>query len=91
MKKILFFLGLLIFFNFQHSLFFANNNIADFFYLNSQNNLLEEKISKLNQANKRISMEINELRSSKYALENFARYNLGLVKSDEIFVHVIVK
>ena len=91
MKKILFFLGLLIFVNFQYSLFFANNNIVDFFYLNSQNNLLEEKISKLNQANKEISMEINELRSSQHALENFARYNLGLVKSDEIYVHVISK
>jgi len=91
MKKILFFLGLLIFINFQHSLFFANNNIVDFFYLNSQNNLLKEKISKLNQANEKISMEINELRSSQHALENFARYNLGLVKSDEIYVHVINK
>jgi len=91
MKKILFFLGLLIFVNFQYSLFFANNNIVDFFYLNSQNNLLKEKISKLNQANEKISMEINELRSSQHALENFARYNLGLVKSDEIYVHVINK
>ena len=36
-------------------------------------------------------MEINELRSSKHALENFARYNLGLVKSDETYVHVIDK
>ena len=89
MKKILFLLGLLIFINFQYSLYFANNNIADYFYLNSQNNLLKEKISKLNQANKKISLEINELRSSKHALENFARYNLGLVKSDEIYVHVI--
>ena len=91
MKKILFFLGLLIFFNFQHSLFFANNNIADFFYLNSQNNLLKEKISRLNEANKKILMEINELRSSKHSLENFARYNLVLVKNDEIYVHIINK
>jgi len=91
MKKILFFLGLLIFINFQHSLFFANNNISNYVYLNSQNNLLKEKISKLNQANEKISMEINELRSSQHALENFARYNLGLVKSDEIYVHVINK
>ena len=91
MKKILFFLGLLIFINFQHSLFFANNNISNYVYLNSQNNLLKEKIARLNQANKKISMEINELRSSKHALENFARYNLGLVKSDEIYVHVINK
>ena len=36
-------------------------------------------------------MEINELRSSKHALENFARYNLGLVRSDEIYVHIINK
>lgn len=91
MKKTLFFLGIIILINFQHSLFFDNNNIADFFYLNSQNNLLKEKISTLDQANKKLSMEINELRSSKHALENFARYNLGLVKSDEIYVHVIDK
>jgi cell division protein FtsB len=91
MKKILFFLGLLIFINFQYSIFFANNNISKYVYLNSQNNLLKEKISKLNQANKIITIEINELTSSKHALENFARYNLGLVKSDEIYVHIINK
>ena len=31
------------------------------------------------------------LESSKHALENFARYNLGLVKNDEIYVHIINK
>ena len=30
-----------------------------------------------------------ELSSSINALENFARYNLGLIKKDETFVHII--
>ena len=35
--------------------------------------------------------EIKDLSSSSHALENFARYNLGLVKKDETFVQVIKK
>ena len=35
--------------------------------------------------------EIKGLSSSTHALENFARYNLGLVKKDETFVQVIKK
>ena len=41
--------------------------------------------------NNDLSLKIKELSSSSHALENFARYNLGLVKNDETFVHVIKK
>ncbi len=91
MKKILFLLGILVLLNLQYSLFFSNNNIFDFFFLKSQNNVLIEKISRLDTKNKTLKHHIRELSSSTNALENFARYNLGLVKSDETFVHVIEK
>ena len=45
----------------------------------------------LEKKNKDLSIKIKELSSSSHALENFARYNLGLVKNDETFVHVIKK
>ena len=41
--------------------------------------------------NMNLEQEINELSSSLHALENFARYNLGLVKNDETFVYIISK
>jgi len=91
MKKILFALGILVLVNLQYSLFFTNNNISDFLYLKTQNNDLLEKISSLQTKNKNLEREINELSSSSHALENFARYNLGLVKNDETFVHIISK
>ena len=91
MKKILFALGILVLVNVQYSLFFTNNNISDFLYLKTQNNNLLEKISSLQRKNKNLEPEINELSSSSHALENFARYNLGLVKNDETFVHIISK
>ena len=91
MKKILFALGILVLVNLQYSLFFTNNNISDFLYLKTQNNNLLEKISSLQMKNMNLEQEINELSSSLHALENFARYNLGLVKNDETFVYIISK
>jgi len=91
MKKILFILGITVLANLQHSIFFKNNNISDFIYLYSQNNDLLENINELNHKNEELNMEIKELKSSSHALENFARYNLGLVKEDETFIQVIYK
>ena len=91
MKKILFISGLFVLINLNYSLFFKNNNIFDFLFLNSENNLLINKIETLEKKNNALSLKIKELSSSSHALENFARYNLGLVKNDETFVHVIKK
>ena len=91
MKKILFFLGVIVLINLQYSMFFKNNNINDFIFLYSQNNDLIENINQLDEKNEELNMEIRELKSSSHALENFARYNLGLVKEDEIFIQVIYK
>jgi len=91
MKKILFVLGVLVFLNFQYSLFLKNNNVSDFIYLKDSNAELLSKISEISNKNNILQKYINELSSSTYALENFARYNLGLVKKDEIFIQVIHK
>ena len=91
MKKILLISGLFVLINLNYSLFFKNNNIFDFLFLNSENNLLINKIETLEKKNKDLYIKIKELSSSSHALENFARYNLGLVKNDETFVHVIKK
>ena len=91
MKKILFISGLFVLINLNYSLFIKNNNIFDFLFLNSENNLLINKIETLEKKNSDLSLKIKELSSSSHALENFARYNLGLVKNDETFVHVIKK
>jgi cell division protein FtsB len=91
MKKILFVLGVLVFLNLQYSLLLKNNNISDFIYLKDQNTELLSKISKIIYNNNILKNDIQELSSSTHALENFARYNLGLVKKDEIFIQVIKK
>jgi cell division protein FtsB len=91
MKKILFVLGVLVFLNLQYSLLLKNNNISDFIYLKDQNTELLSKISKIIHNNNILKKEIQELSSSTHALENFARYDLGLVKKDEIFIQVIKK
>jgi cell division protein FtsB len=91
MKKLLFVLGILVLGNLQYSIIFKNNNISDFFFLNQQNNELLEDIKKITIKNTILENEIKDLSSSSHALENFARYNLGLVKKDETFVQVIKK
>ncbi len=91
MKKLLFLLGILVLGNLQYSIIFKNNNISDLFFLNQQNNKLLEDIQKITIRNTILENEIKDLSSSTHALENFARYNLGLVKKDETFVQVIKK
>ena len=91
MKNFLFVLGILVLGNLQYSIIFKNNNISDFFFLNQQNNKLLEDIQKITIKNTILDNEIKDLSSSTHALENFARYNLGLVKKDETFVQVIKK
>ena len=91
MKKLLFLLGILVLGNLQYSIVFKNNNISDFFFLNQQNNNLLEDIQKITIKNTILENEIKDLSSSTHALENFARYNLGLVKKDETFIQVIKK
>ena len=91
MKKLLFVLGILVLGNLQYSIIFKNNNISDFFFLNQQNNKLLEDIQKITIKASILENEIKDLSSSSHALENFARYNLGLVKKDETFVQVIKK
>ena len=91
MNKLLFISGLFVLINLNYSLFLKNNNIFDFLFLNSENNLLINKIETLEKKNTDLSLKIKELSSSSHALENFARYNLGLVRNDETFVHVIKK
>ena len=91
MKKLLFIAGVFILINLNYSLLFQNNNITDYFYLNNENNILIKKINTIELKNNTLQSEIRELSSSTHSLENFARYNLGLVKSDETFVHVIIK
>ena len=91
MKKLLFLLGILVLGNLQYSIILKNNNISDFFFLNQQNNKILEDIKKITTKNTILENEIKELSLSTHALENFARYNLGLVKKDETFVQVIKK
>ena len=91
MKKILFVLGILVLGNLQYSIIFKNNNISDFFFLDQQNAKLIEDIKKITIKNTTLEKEIKELSLSDDALENFARYNLGLVKKDETFIQVIQK
>ena len=91
MKKLLFIAGLFVLINLNISLFFKNNNVFDYVYLNNENNILTEKINDISTKNNKLSSEVQQLSSSSHALENFARYNLGLVKRDETFVHIISK
>ena len=91
MKKLLFVLGILVLGNLQYSIIFKNNNISDFFFLNQQNNKLLEDVKKITIKASILENEIKDLSSSSHALENFARYNLGLVKKDETFIQVIKK
>ena len=91
MKKILFVLGILVLGNLHYSIIFKNNNISDFLFLNQQNNKLIDDIKKITIKNSLLKKEIKALSLTDDALENFARYNLGLVKKDETFVQVIQK
>ena len=88
MKKLLFALTLLLAL-LQYRLWMGENNLSEYFLLQTQIQAQQESNAKLIARNQILKEEIIDLKSGTEAIEERARNELGLVKEGETFYRVV--
>ncbi|WP_371372970.1 cell division protein FtsB [Thalassotalea aquiviva] len=84
---ILFIFALLL----QHRIWFGKHNVSD--YLTLKENVARQQVQneKLQQRNKLIYADIDDLKNGMQAIEERARNELGMIKEGETFIRVVPK
>ncbi len=80
---------LLMFIYLQAILWIGDGSLADVWRLKKSIAALEEENKSLRERNQMLINEVEALRSGTELIENHAREDLGLVKENEVFYHVI--
>jgi len=88
MKKLLFALTFLLAL-LQYRLWMGENNLSEYFLLQTQIQAQQESNAKLIARNQILKQEIIDLKSGTEAIEERARNELGLVKEGETFYRVV--
>ncbi|UJF21411.1 cell division protein FtsB [Shewanella sp. OMA3-2] len=88
MKKLLFALTALLAL-LQLRLWMGENNLSEYFLLQTQIQAQQDSNAKLNARNQILKAEIIDLKSGTEAIEERARNELGLVKEGETFYRVV--
>ncbi|MCL1117292.1 MULTISPECIES: cell division protein FtsB [Pseudomonadati] len=88
MKKLLFALTILLAL-LQYRLWMGENNLSEYFLLQTQIQAQQESNAKLIARNQILKQEIIDLKSGTEAIEERARNELGLVKEGETFYRVV--
>lgn len=78
-----------LFFVLQYQLWFAKGSL--FSATHMQNNIVKQRVvnAGLKKRNDRLKADVKDLKHGKYALEERARRDLGMVEKDEIFYQVV--
>lgn len=74
----------------QYSLWFGKNGVCDLIYINNLIKLDENinNIAQMRIRNDLLLYEINDLMYGYAAVEEISRYDLGMIKSEEIFYRI---
>ncbi|TKB46161.1 cell division protein FtsB [Thalassotalea mangrovi] len=75
----------------QHRLWFGKNSIGDYLTLKERVAHQSEQNLKLEQRNKLLYADIDDLKNGLEAIEENARNELGMIKEGEVFFRVIPK
>jgi len=73
----------------QHKLWLGDGNIIQWVNLEKKLEEHEHDNNKLASRNKALEADIKELKSGDQALEEQARYELGMIKDDETYYHFV--
>lgn len=73
----------------QHKLWLGDGNLIQWIALEKKLDQRETENNKLAQRNKALEADIKELKSGDQALEEEARYELGMIKNDEVFYQIV--
>jgi len=73
----------------QYKLWLGDDSIPKWFHLEAKLVDQEQENTKLAARNRAIEADIIELKSGEQALEEQARYELGMVKNGEVYYHFV--
>ncbi len=73
----------------QYRLWWGENGLLELFDLRAQVAEQEAENSKLTQRNQRLLAEVEELKDSRKAVEERARFDLGMIGQDETFIWLV--
>ena len=88
MRSLWFFL-ILALLGLQYKLWLGDGNIKEWRELEQKNEQQQAYNDKLDARNKVLMAEIDELKSGEQALEEKARYDLGMIKPNETFYRLV--
>jgi len=72
----------------QYRLWVSENSIAKMHLYQYQLRTLKQEIDTKQQRNELLSVEVEDLRLESEAIEEIARYDLGMIKQNETFFQV---
>lgn len=87
MRTIVIFLVILLV-GLQYKLWFGSGGVRDLFHLEHKLTVQKAANKKLDAQNRALDADILELKSGDQALEEQARYELGMVKDGEVYYQV---
>lgn len=73
----------------QHKLWFGDGNLIQWVSLQQKLKKQEEKNKQLAERNNALAADIAELHSGDQALEEQARYELGMIKDSEVYYQFV--
>ena len=73
----------------QYPLWLGNGGWLRVWELDRQVDAAQQKNNELRARNAKLQSEVMDLKEGTGAIEERARYELGMVRSDEIFIHVL--
>lgn len=73
----------------QHKLWLGDGNLVQWIALENKLKAHEIENIKLATRNRALESDISELKSGDQALEEQARFELGMVKQDEVYYHFV--
>lgn len=71
----------------QYKIWFGDNSVSKWLQAEHKLKLRTEENRKLEARNQAVQAEVEDLKSGEEALEERARYELGMVKEDETYYH----
>jgi cell division protein FtsB len=73
----------------QYKLWFSPDGVPQYWRLKNQISAMDKENAQLQARNTKVIAEVENLKNGKDAVEEHARNDLGLVKSDEVFYQIV--
>ena len=88
MRILLVFL-LLVFFALQYRLWVGEGSYAEVVHLRNEIVLKKQDLDRMQQENRQLRAEIDDLKSGLAAIEERARNDLGMIKENEVYFQIV--